>query len=50
MSFTWLEAELLDSCFGRGDGGPSVFQVCLSDAGFALAAGWSVRAQVSFGG
>lgn len=49
-SFTWLEAELLNSGFGGGDGRPSVLQVSLSDAGFALAARRTMRAQVSFGG
>jgi len=43
-SFTWLKAKLLDSCFSSGDGCPSVFKVSLSDAGFALAARWTVRA------
>lgn len=50
VSFTWLEAELLDSGFGSSDGCPSIFKMSLSDTGFALAARWSVRAQVSLGG
>lgn len=49
-SFTWLKAKLLDSCFSSGDGCPSVFKVGLSDAGFALAARWTMRAQMSFRG
>lgn len=49
-SFTWLQAELLHRGFGSGYGSPSIFQVALSDAGFALTARRSVRAQVAFGG
>lgn len=48
-SFTWLEAELLHGCLGSGDGCPGIFQVRLGDAGFALAAGRAVGAEVSFG-
>lgn len=49
-SFTWLQAELLHRGFGSGYGSPSIFQVALGDAGFALTARRSVRAQVAFGG
>lgn len=48
-SFTWLKAKLLHSCFSSGDGCPSVFKVRLSDAGFALAARGTVRAEMAFG-
>lgn len=48
-SFTWLNAELLHSGFGRGYGSPCVFQVGLSDTGFALAARRSVRSEMAFG-
>lgn len=47
-SFTWLKAELLDGCLGSGDGRPGIFQVSLGDAGFALAAGRAVGAEMSF--
>lgn len=49
-SFTWLQAELLHCGFGSGYGSPCIFQVGLGDAGFALAARRSVRAEVTFGG
>lgn len=48
-SFTWLKAELLHSGFGSGYSSPCIFQVGLSDAGFALTARWSMRAEMAFG-
>ena len=48
-SFTWLNAELLHGGFGRGYGSPCVFQVGLSDTGFALTARWSMRSEMAFG-
>lgn len=50
VPFTWLETELLDSGFSSSDGCPSIFKVSLSDTGFALAARWSVRTQMSLRG
>ena len=48
-SFTWLKAELLHGGFGSGYSSPCIFQVGLSDAGFALTARWSMRAEMAFG-
>lgn len=47
-SFTWLKALLLHGGFSSGYSSPCVFQVGLGDAGFALTARGSMRAEMAF--